>query len=266
MAGGITAAVIGGAAVLGGAYMSSKAASGAAQTQADAANQATAANQAALAQQAEMSLPYREAGTTAVNQLSAMTQPGGAATKEFAYGPFNYTADPGYAFRMKEGLNAMNATAAARGGLISGNALKAGQIYGQEMGSQEYGNAFNRYLSNYSNAQNTFQLNRNNLLDPLKFLSGQGQAAAAGQASNIGSMASQNAALTTGAANAQAAGQIGSANAYTNAIGQGIGAYQMNQLINRSAYSSPSSSYFGSSSSGLGAGEGYSGMNAELGL
>ena len=236
MAGGITAAVVGGAAILGGAYMSSKAASSAAQTQADAANNATAANQAALERQIQISEPWRTAGTTAVNQLSAMTQPGGAATKEFAYGPFNYQADPGYAFRMKEGLNAMNATAAARGGLISGNALKAGQIYGQEMGSQEYGNAFNRYLSNYSNAQNTFQLNRNNLLEPLKFLSGQGQAAAANQASNVGANAAANTALSTGAANAQAAGQVGSANAYTNAIGQGIGAYQMNQLINRSAY------------------------------
>jgi hypothetical protein len=240
MAGGITAAVVGGAAILGGAYMSSRASQSAAQTQADAANNATAANNAALERQAEMSLPYRTAGEKAVNQLSEMTQPGGAATKEFAYGPFAYQADPGYAFRLKEGMNAMNATAAARGGLISGNALKAGQIYGQEMGSQEYGNAFNRYLSNYSNAQNTFQLNRNNLLDPLKFLSGQGQASAANQAANIGANTNANAALSTGAANAQAAGQIGSANAYTNAIGQGVGAYQMNQLINRSAYGSPS--------------------------
>jgi len=239
MAGGITAAVVGGAAILGGAYMSSRASQSAAQTQADAANNATAANSAALERQAEMSLPYRTAGEKAVNQLSEMTQPGGAATKEFAYGPFAYQADPGYAFRLKEGMNAMNATAAARGGLISGNALKAGQIYGQEMGSQEYGNAFNRYLSNYSNAQNTFQLNRNNLLGPLQFLSSQGQASAANQAANVGNMAASNAALSTGAANAQAAGQIGSANAYTNAIGQGVGAYQMNQLINRSAYNSP---------------------------
>jgi hypothetical protein len=228
MAGGITAAVVGGAAILGGAYMSSRAASGAAQTQADAANNATAANQAALQQQAELSKPYRTAGETAVNQLSAMTQPGGQFTQNFTAADFAAGMDPGYAFRLKEGMNAMNATAAARGGLISGNALKAGQAYGQELGSQEYNNAFNRY-----------QINRANRLNPLQFLSGQGQAAAAGQAANVGNMASSNANLMTGAANAQAAGQIGSANAYTNAIGQGVGAYQMNQLINRSAYNSP---------------------------
>lgn len=238
---GVATAIVGGA-IIGG-VLTSNASKSAAQTQADAANNATAANTAATQQQIALAQPWVSAGTTAVNQLSAMTQPGGAATQEFNYAPFNYNqnTDPGTQFRLQQGLNAMNATAAARGGLISGNALKAGQDYGQAQGSQEYANAFNRYLTNYSNAQNTFQLNRNNLLEPLKFLSGQGQAGAAGQAANIGANAAANTALSTGAANAQAAGQVGSANAYSNAIGQGIGGYQMNQLINRSAYTSPSS-------------------------
>jgi len=238
MPAGWAAAAVAGATVVSG-YMGSQAAKSAAQTQADAANNATAANNAALAQQAEMNAPWRTAGTTAVNQLSEMTQPGGEATKAFSYDPFNYQADPGYAFRLKEGMKAMNATAAARGGLISGNAIKAGQAYGQELGSQEYGNAFDRYLKNYANAQNTFQLNRNNLLQPLQFLSGQGQAAAAGQASNIGANAANNTALSTGAANATAAGQVGSANAYTNAIGQGVSMYQTNALLNRFAPQTP---------------------------
>ena len=163
-----------------------------------------------------------------------MTQPGGALTKEFTYDPFSYKQylDPGYAFRLSEGNKQLNATAAARGGLISGNALKAGEDYGQAAASQEYSNAYSRYLSNYGNAQNTFQMNRNNLVNPLQFLSGQGQASATNTASNIGANAANNAALSTGAANATAAGQVGSANAYTNAIGQGIGAYQTNNLMN----------------------------------
>jgi hypothetical protein len=250
---------------IGGAIISSQASKSAASTQAAAADRATAAQQEGLNQQLAVGAPYVDKGTEAMNRLAAMTEPGGRLTQDFSYGPFDYQADPGYAFRMKEGLNAMNATAAARGGLISGNALKAGQVYGQEMGSQEYGNAFNRYLSNYANAQNTYQLNRNNLIDPLKFLTGVGQGAAAGQAANIGNFANASAANTIGAANAQAAGQIGSANAYTNAVGQGINAYQTNQLINRSAYSNPSSSsLFGANS--YQSSPGYSGMNAELGL
>ena len=234
-------AAVAGAAIVGG-YMSSQASQSAADTQANAANNATQANQAALEKQLAASQPWRTAGETAVNQLSTMTQPGGAATQNFSYAPFDYNqnTDPGTQFRLKQGLDAMNATAAARGGLISGNALKAGQDYGQAQGSQEYSNAFNRYLSNYSNAQNTFQLNRNNLLQPLQFLSGQGQASATNTASNIGANAANNAALSTGAANASAAGQVGAANAYTNAVGQGIGAYQTNNLMNilasKSAY------------------------------
>jgi hypothetical protein len=240
------AAGIGAVTGLIGGKQSSNAAQSAAQTQADAANQATASQNAALQQQLALQQPFTTAGTTAVNQLSALTQPGGRLTQDFAYGPFAYQADPGYAFRLKEGMNAMNATAAARGGLISGNALKAGQVYGQEMGSQEYGNAFNRYLQNYANAQNTYQLNRNNLIDPLKFLTGIGQAGASNQAANVGNYGTAQAANTTGAANALAAGQIGSANAYNAALG-GIGnAAQSAAMMslyggNRSAYSSPSS-------------------------
>lgn len=243
MSAGISAgtALIGGA-ILGGAYLSSQASKSAAQTQADAANNAITSQNAATQQQVALAQPWVTAGTTAVNQLSAMTQPGGEATKNFSYNPFVYdqNTDPGTQFRLQEGLKAMNATAAARGGLISGNALKAGQDYGQAQGSQEYNNAYNRYLTNYSQAQNTFQLNRNNLLQPLQFISGQGQAGASNAASNIGAGAANTAALSTGAANASAAGQVGAANAYTNAVGQGIGAYQTNNLINtlanKSAY------------------------------
>ena len=239
------AAGIGAVTGLIGGKQSSNAAQSAAQTQADAANQATAAQAAALERQIQISEPWRTAGTTAVNQLSALTQPGGRLTQDFAYSPFSYQADPGYAFRLKEGMNAMNATAAARGGLISGNALKAGQVYGQEMGSQEYQNSFNRYLQNYANAQNTFQMNRNNLINPLQFLSSQGQASAANQAANVGQFGTSQAANITGGANALAAGQIGSANAWNSALGSVGNAAQMGAMMNMygnrntSAYGSP---------------------------
>jgi hypothetical protein len=218
------AAGVGAVASLIGGKQSSDAAQNAAQTQANAANQATAAQQAALQQQLALQQPFTTAGTTAVNQLSAMTQPGGTLTKDFAYAPFDYNqnTDPGTQFRLQQGLNAMNATAAARGGLISGNALKAGQDYGQAQGSQEYQNSFNRYLQNYANSQNTYQMNRNNLINPLQFLTGIGQAGASNQAANVGSFGTAQSANITGGANALAAGQIGSANAYNAALG-GVG-------------------------------------------
>ena len=249
MSGGITAAVIGGAAVLGGAYMSSQASKSAARTQADAAARAGDQQAAALAQQIELSEPFRTTGTAAMNRLAAMTEPGGRLAQDYTPTLESLQMDPGYGFRFREGMKSLNASAAARGGLISGNALRAATAYGQEMGSQEYGNAYNR-------AQNLFQMNRNNLVDPLKFLSAQGQAAAAGQAANIGQGAANTANLITGAGNAQAAGQIGSANAYANAIGQGVSMYQTNQLLNRFAPQQITPSYYTTNT----------GMNAELGL
>lgn len=60
--------------------------------------------------------------------------------------PSNYI-DPGYNFRLKSGGNAITNSAAANGMIQSGDTLKALEQYGQDMGSQEYGNAFNRWLS-----------------------------------------------------------------------------------------------------------------------
>lgn len=52
--------------------------------------------------------------------------------------------DPGVAFRLGEGRKALESSAAARGGLLSGPTLAALQRQGQELSSQEYGQAWNR--------------------------------------------------------------------------------------------------------------------------
>jgi len=131
----------------------------------------------------------------------------GKYTRDF--GVQDFEQDPGYAFRMSEGLKALDRQAAARGGLISGGALKASQRYGQDLASQEYMNAFNRY-----------QTNRANQLQPLESLMGRSQTAAqllgtAGQnyASGAG-QALQNVGMAKGSA------YVGGANALLNAIGQ----------------------------------------------
>jgi hypothetical protein len=79
----------------------------------------------------------------------------------------DFQTDPGYAFRMSEGMKGLERSAAARGGLLSGSALKGIQRFGQDLASQEYQNAFNRYQSNRA-AQ----------LNPLQSLAGVGQTSA----------------------------------------------------------------------------------------
>jgi hypothetical protein len=132
-----------------------------------------------------------------------------------------FQADPGYGFRLKEGQQALDRQAAARGGLISGGALKAATRYGQEMGSQEYTNAFNRY-----------QAERQARLGPLQSLTGMSQTTAntlgtAGQnmATNVGE------AISSGAA-ARASGYVGQANALTSGLGTYLNYRQGNNMVN----------------------------------
>jgi len=52
--------------------------------------------------------------------------------------------DPGVQFRLEQGRQALEASAAARGGLLSGPTMAALQRQGQELSSQEYANAWQR--------------------------------------------------------------------------------------------------------------------------
>jgi len=127
------------------------------------------------------------------------------------FGMQDFEQDPGYAFRLSEGQKAIERSAAARGGLQSGSALKAAARFGQDLGSQEYQNAFNRY-----------QVNRANQLNPLQSLMGAGQSAANTLTSAVGQQGQNQASNIYNAGQARASGYVGSANALSGAL-QGIG-------------------------------------------
>jgi hypothetical protein len=189
------------------------AAKSAAETQAQSAREANELLYKMYQEQKGLQEPFRGAGITAQNRLldllglskNAGAEGFGRYAKDF--GMSDFTADPGYAFRLAEGQKTLERNAAARGGLISGGALKAATRYGQDMGSQEYQNAFNRY-----------QTNRANQLNPLGNLLTSGQAAASNQAAAAGNYGTQAGGNITGAGAATAAGQVGSVNALTNAL------------------------------------------------
>jgi hypothetical protein len=201
--------------LLTSAITGSRAATDAANIQAESAREARALAEKIFNEQKALQEPYRAAGITAQNQLlNLLGLSGNTAASEYGkfarpFGMSDFQQDPGYAFRLSEGMKALEASRAAKGGLLSGATGKALQRYGQEMGSQEYGNAFNR-----------FQTERANRLNPLAGLTASGQAAAAGQAANAGNYATTAGNLTTDIGAAQAAGGIGSANAITNALNQ----------------------------------------------
>lgn len=165
------------------------------------------------------------------------------------FGAADFQQDPGYAWRLEQGQQGLDRSAAARGDLFSGRAAKDTINYNQGAASQEYGNAYNR-----------FQTNRSNQLNALQSVAGIGQTATNqmnNNADNYGTAASNN---IIGAGNAQASGYIGSSNALTNGIAQGYNNYQNNRLIG--AFSNKN----GSGYSGGTASEPYSGYNQEVGL
>jgi len=128
------------AAALIGSSMSSRAAKSAAQTSAQSADRATELQQRMYEESVARQQPFLQTGTEMFNRLAAV-QRGGPEAQNFLQ------MDPGYQFRLSEGLKALDRQAAARGGLISGGALKAAQRYGQDLGSQEFGAAYNRLAS-----------------------------------------------------------------------------------------------------------------------
>ena len=195
-------------------YLSSRAASSAGESQAGAAREASALSNEQFQQTRQDQMPFLQAGVRALGKLEGISD-----YTPFAYDEF--TRDPGYAFRLKEGQKALEQSAAARGGLISGNALKGATRYGQEMGSQEYTNAFNRY-----------QQERAARLQPLQSLAGVGQTTAA----NLGAAGAANANAVgnymTGGAAASAAGRVGAANALSQGASTYLNYSQGNNLIN----------------------------------
>jgi len=172
--------------------------------------------------------PFRQAGLTTQAELLRQMGLGGDATSQ-GYGNMlrnftmaDYEADPGYAFRLQEGLKAMDRTAAARGGMISGAAQKAAARYGQDMASQEFQNAYNRYNQNrnmnYSMLTGQQAVGQN--------ATGQQQAAAGQYGTAAG-----NALQAAGAA--RASGYMGQANALAGGLGQIANAYSQQQMMNR---------------------------------
>jgi hypothetical protein len=209
-------------------YMGSRAADKAAGAQLGAAQEQSQVQREMFAEQNRLQEPFRQAGMTGQNELMRLLGLGGDAGS-MGYGsaaqPFtnqDMYRDPGYGFRVSEGVKALDRSAAARGGLLGGNQLRGVTELGQNLGSQEYQNAFNRY-----------QAERAARLNPLQSLAGQGQSAANTMTGAAGQYGQNQAAILGNAGNIRASGYVGQANALTGAIGQGISSYNNYQLMNR---------------------------------
>jgi len=202
------------AAIFGSSLLGASAASKAADTQAGAADRAAELQYKMYQENVQRQQPFLEAGVGALNKLTA-------AADYKPFGMDKFQADPGYAFRLSEGQKALDRQAAARGGLISGGALKAATRYGQDMGSQEYQNAFNRY-----------QTSRANQLQPLGNLMSMGQSAASNQGTAAGNYGTNAGQAYMAGGQAMGAGQLGFGNTINNMLGTMASSYQNQQNFN----------------------------------
>jgi hypothetical protein len=202
----------------------SRAAGDAAASQREAAGQSIDAQERMFERQVELQEPFRQSGLTAQNRMMALLGIGEDRTApdfgKYArdFGMSDFQTDPGYGFRLSEGMKALERSAAARGGLLSGATMKGITRFGQDTASGEYMNAFNRY-----------QTNRSNQLNPLQSLMGSGQTStnalsSAAQQTGAG-MGSTYMGMGQGVANAQMAGGAARASGYTgmaNALNSGL--------------------------------------------
>jgi hypothetical protein len=197
------AAIIGGGALLGGAIGAG--AAGRAADKSAGATRYAADLQAQIArEEAERREPWRQVGLRALPQLESYTP----LSME------GWEADPGYQYRLQQGLLGVQGGRAAQGQLHSGNTLRALMDYGQNQASQEYGNIYNRRRD-----ENTQGFNR------LASLAGIGQTAERdisqsqqNMGNNLSNLAMQNAAT-------QGQAGIAQANAWGGAIGGAANAF-----------------------------------------
>lgn len=263
-AGPVAGSLISGYMAKSAAEKQAEAATRAADLNASATDKAIALQQQQLAQQqgiydtarADVA-PWREAGRNALARMSPGLQVGGEfdTAQPFSFNASQMYDDPGYQFRLSEGIKALDRTAAARGGLLSGAQLKGISRYGQDYAANEYGNAFNRALTGY----NSGQQNTANSFNRLASMAGLGQTAnqqlqsagqnfgAAGQnyASNVGNL---------GISSAGAYGDAGLVGAAANSAGYaGIGS-SVNRLLTSPQVTNAMSNLFNQSSYGASGG------------
>ena len=184
-------------AIGGSALVGANASSKAAKTQAASADLATELQERMFNKQLELQEPFRQSGINALNKIES--------------GDIMGAMDPSYKFRLGEGMKALERSAAARGGLISGGALKAAQRYGQDFASTEFGNAYNRLASR----------------------AGFGQTASTNMGGAAGQFGVNAGNLMTGAGAARASGYVGGANALTGGLNQYMNYTQNQNVMNR---------------------------------
>lgn len=161
--------------------------------------------------------PYVQSGQQYLTRLDQLLAPGGMLSQ-----PVDAEHEPGYQFGMQQGEQALQRQQAAMGRRLSPASLAALMRYNQDYAGTKYGEAFNRSLANRQQQYG--------------FMSGMADRGAS-MTSQLGGLrlnyAGQQAGLAGQQGNAQAAGTMGSANAWGGALNNIGGMFQQQQMLDQ---------------------------------
>jgi hypothetical protein len=225
------AAVLAGAGIVSG-IVGGISANSAAKTQSRAARAAQRQVEGYYNKATGYQQPYYDTGTRNMQTLDQQVAAGtyNMPTQDFQY---NFQEDPGYQFRLQQGTNAVQNSAAAKGSGLSGATLKALQRYGQGFASNEYNTGYNRAYQNFSDAYNRQATEQNARYGRQAGMANIG-VNASNMLSNLATNAgSQVADIMGQGANARAAGQMGVGNAIQSGIGGFTDYLTLSQLMNQ---------------------------------
>lgn len=213
------------------ADMAASGAESAAQTQADAAVRAAEI-------QAEQRKPWVEAGKTALERLQTGLAPGGEFRAQFSMA--DAMNAPAMQTALATGREAIEQSAASRGGLLTSNTLAGLTEFGQKVGAQYQNQAFNQYLA---------QLEAN--LKPIQSLAQVGQ-------TEVGRVADTASGAALAAGGALAGSQVAQGNIYGSAVsnlGKQLGQMDvLKNLFGGGGGGGNSQPYFATAGQGISAG------------
>lgn len=199
----------------GGAAIQKRAADKASRAQTRATRESIAAQQSSEDRALALQRPFFNAGYAANAALLDLTgvdrsklgpgegvEPGSPGDLS-SYAKYDFKQDPGYEFRMQEGIKALDRSAAARGSLNSGAQLRRLTRYGQDYASAEYQNVYNRIAQ----------------------IAGFGRGASSESAGIVVNTGQNIGGALINAGEVRASGFLASGNAIANALGQGAKAF-----------------------------------------
>lgn len=161
----------------------------------------------------EQMMPWMEVGQDALYQMSReLGLPDGSGMTEDGFDFSGFETSPGYTFRQEEGQKAVERSAAGRGMLQSGAAIKDLQRFSQGLASEEYGNWYNRRF----NEQQEMYDRKQDYMRNLMGVSEAGRSTAGGLGQLRGNAAANQANMMSGAGEARATGYQSLANMTSN--------------------------------------------------